>query len=174
MKGKDFAVKQAKKLLTQCNLNPQNIEKNNTEDWSIDLRKIAKKLGIKIVRHPFSENLSGVFFKKDNKLFLGVNSDHHEHRRRFTIAHEIGHYVLHSGEILHYDTDELEKIFLRSDDISSPEEIEANHFAAELLMPEELILKCIEDDERSIKVLAERFNVSEGAMRYRLTNLRLL
>jgi Zn-dependent peptidase ImmA (M78 family) len=174
MRGKNFAIKQAKKLLTQCNLNPQEIDRSNSEDWSIDLKRVAKKLGIKIVPNPFSENISGVFFRKDNKLFLGVNSDHHIHRRRFTIAHEIGHYILHSGEILHYDTNELEKIYLRSDNISSPEEAEANHFAAELLMPEELIHKFIENDEKSIKVLAERFNVSEDAMRYRLTNLGFL
>jgi Zn-dependent peptidase ImmA (M78 family) len=174
MRGKNFAAKRARRLLSQCNLSPRDIEYSNTEDLSTDLKKVAKKLGIKIIQHAFSENISGVFFRKDNKLFLGVNSDHHEHRRRFTIAHEIGHYILHSDEMLHYDKDELENIYLRSDDISSPEEIEANHFAAELLMPEELILKCIENDEQSIKVLAERFNVSEHAMRYRLTNLGFL
>ena len=174
MKSKNFAIRQAKRLLFRCGFDPENIDVKRAKDFSVDLKGIADKLEIKVIEHPFSDDISGVFFKKDNKLFLGVNSNHHEHRQRFTIAHEIGHYILHSTEVLHLHTMECEKVYLRADNSSGLNEVEANHFAAELLIPEKLIVKCIENDIRSIKDLAARFNVSEDAMRYRLTNLGYL
>lgn len=174
MKGKKFAIRQAKKLLSQCGFNPDNIDIRRAKDFSTNLEQISDALEVKVIEHSFSDNISGVFFKKDGKLFLGVNSNHHEHRRRFTIAHEIGHYILHSAEVLHYDKSDPDKIYLRADNVLGLDEVEANHFAAELLLPEKLLLKCIENNILSIKDLAERFNVSEDTMRYRLTNLGYL
>lgn len=136
MRGKNFATRRAKKLLSQCGFNPDNIDVRRAKDLSVDLEKVSNTLGVKIIKHSFSDNVSGVFFKKDSKLILGVNSNHHEHRRRFTIAHEIGHYILHSTEALHLHMKECEKVYLRADNISGLNEAEANHFAAELLIPE--------------------------------------
>jgi Zn-dependent peptidase ImmA (M78 family) len=173
MRGKRHAKMKAKKLLQQYGFNVENIDvkKNNL---SIDVEAVADSLRINVIRHAFSDEVSGVFFRKNVQLYLGVNEHHHDHRQRFTIAHEIGHYVLHSSEILHYDKTDLERVYFRTDNISDLNEIEANHFAAELLMPEDLIYKCINYGIRSIKELADKLNVSEDAMRYRLTNLGLL
>ncbi len=167
------AARQAKRLLAQAGFDIDKIDV--TKKFSISVEQIAKKLGIKIIPHAFSDDISGVFFKKDGKLFLGVNKKHHENRQRFTIAHEIGHYILHSTDVLHYDNEpDLDGVYFRAEDIYSDNEREANHFAAELLMPSELIEKCIQADIKSISQLAARFNVSEEAMRYRLINLRYL
>ena len=61
-------------------------------------------------------------------------------RQRFTIAHEIGHFLLHTDEDVHIDE---KRPIGRRDDLSSQAvdacEIEANQFAAELLMPESLV-----------------------------------
>jgi Zn-dependent peptidase ImmA (M78 family) len=86
---------------------------------------------------------------------------------------------MHSNDPLHYDLnlveDENEDRFLfRADNISSPAEMEANHFAAELLMPEEHVKSLIADGTTSIQDLADKFNVSPGAMKYRLINLGYL
>src|SRR3954470_4270018 len=74
---------------------------------------------------------------KQGRYIIGINSSHPETRKRFTIAHEMGHLVLHQLDQVHVDKQFLVKL---RDDISSqaidPHEIEANAFAAALLMPE--------------------------------------
>lgn len=136
------------------------------------MREIANQLNITIIQYPFPNDISGVFFKKDGKLFIGVNESDSEYRQRFTIAHEIGHCILHPTELLHYDRQEI--VHFRAKNLATPAEVEANYFAAELLMPEERILICVNNGIRSISELANRFKVSEEAMEYRLINLGLL
>jgi Zn-dependent peptidase ImmA (M78 family) len=106
-----------------------------------------------------------------------VNSSHHSNRQRFTVAHELGHLRYHEGEI-HVDR----KLQInRRDAISSlaidPDEIEANRFAAELLMPFRLISVDlmtreldVEDDDQ-IRELAKKYQVSAQAMTHRITNI---
>ena len=163
--------KKAAKLLSNCDIDLTSVDVTNPAEIAIDLEKIAAFHNIRIEYHDFSDNISGVFFKKNNKLFLGVNSYHSENRQRFTIAHEIGHYILHTDDILHHDD---EKMHFRADKIQSSEETEANFFAAEILMPALLIEKCVENDIDYVDELAKCFNVSQDAMRYRLTNLGYL
>jgi len=163
--------KKAAKLLSNCDIDLASVDVTNRDEIAIDLKKIADSHSIRIEYHDFSDNISGVFFKKNNKLFLGVNSNHHEVRQRFTIAHEIGHHVLHTDDILHHDD---EKMHFRADRIQSSEETEANFFAAEILMPAALIEKCVENDIVYVNELASCFNVSPQAMKYRLTNLGYL
>lgn len=99
-------------------------------------------------------------------------------RRRFTIAHEVGHWRLHmrAGTALVFD---------RSEDIAevrSPDdqkklarrEAEANAFARELLMPEPLVREQAAETGCNLPALAERFEVSVPAMRLRLRLLGLL
>jgi Zn-dependent peptidase ImmA (M78 family) len=175
VRGRSLAKTKAKKLLSQLGIKVENVDVKKAKRLSINVEDVANLLNIKVSRYPFSDDVSGVFFKKGSQLFLGVNENHHEHRQRFTIAHEIGHYILHANETLHYDVrSELESVHFRAENISNVGEIEANHFAAELLMPEDIVYRCIQSGMHSIKELAEVFNVSENAMRYRLTNLGLL
>lgn len=178
MISKTVAATRARNLLSKCGINFENINVKKEKDCSIDVKAIAAKLDIKVIEHPFSENISGVFFRTDDELFLGVNKAHSPHRQRFTIAHEIGHYLLHAGEKIHYDVvkepQKSDQTFYRADSISGECEREANQFAAELLMPKVLVVKCIENGMLVISDLAERFNVSVDAMRYRLINLGYL
>ena len=172
MRGKSYAANQAKRLLNKCNVKRDGTASHRK--YITNVKGIAKQLGIEILPYSFSEDISGLFFKKGDKLYLGVNSSHSEKRKRFTIAHEIGHFILHSDEPLHYDVKELESLHFRSENISDLNEIESNSFAAELLMPEELVRELIEKGVTSVKKLSEKFNVSEEAMRYRLINLGYL
>lgn len=175
MRGRSLAKMKARKLLSQLGIKAEAVNPNKKKNLAVNIDDVAKLLKLKIIPHAFSEDVSGVFFRKGSELIIGVNEHHHEHRRRFTVAHEIGHYLLHSSETLHYDTKaQLDEIYFRADSISNSDEIEANHFAAELLMPEDIVHKCIQSGIQSIPDLAERFNVSEYAMRYRLTNLGFL
>lgn len=175
MRGRSHAVRQAKKLLNQYYSTSGH--KIDPENFEIDIHLLARHLNINVLEHPFSDKISGVFFKKEGKLFLGVNSKHHPHRQRFTLAHEIGHYILHSEDPLHYDlnlSEEGDRFLFRAENVSSLEEIEANIFAAEILMPAKRVEELIDRGVLSIQELANKFNVSSGAMKYRLINLGYL
>jgi Zn-dependent peptidase ImmA (M78 family) len=101
-----------------------------------------------------------------------VNGNDSKNRRRFTCAHELGHYVMRTsvGEL----NEEWEFIDLR-DPISAegnkPDEIWANKFAAALLMPRELVEKLHGD--LNLATLAYEFGVSTDAMGFRLDSLGL-
>jgi len=106
-----------------------------------------------------------------------VNSLHHPNRQRFTIAHECGHLWLHNDEV-HIDRSFRIK---KRDAVSSlaidPDEIEANRFAAELLMPYTMLKNDLLDydidveNEQDIHELAKRYEVSIQAMTHRITNI---
>jgi hypothetical protein len=93
-------------------------------------------------------------------------------RRRFTLAHEIGHWVCQCEE----GRAPAPEILCRSADMAAdaPRDLEreANVFAAELLMPEAEV-RAAAADHGSAEVLAAIFAVSEPAMAWRLYNLGL-
>jgi len=87
-------------------------------------------------------------------------------RKRFAVAHEIGHWVLHDG-VSQLSLCTTEDFISYS---SSPVELAANAFAGELLMPTSLFRPlCKEPDLKLIRTLAERFNVSWTAASLRFT-----
>jgi Zn-dependent peptidase ImmA (M78 family) len=144
----------------------------------VPIDKIAKAAGAKITFNDFNKEVSGVLLRQGNSIIIGVASEQSRARQRFTIAHELAHLVLHEGEELHVD--KSFRINLRSPISSKAEdvqEIEANAFAAALLMPDEFIrrdtVKMIIDVEDSdqIEKLARRYEVSTQAMTFRLMNL---
>lgn len=147
----------------------------------INLELIATQLDAKIVHNDLdSASLSGFAFYKDGKKIIGVNSTESEQRQRFTIAHELGHLFLHNTNTINYDKG---GIMMFRDGHSSQgldiKEIEANQFAAELLMPEDKIREDLIEEgsfdlinaDGFIKKLATKYNVSEQAMSIRLTTL---
>lgn len=148
----------------------------------IDVERLASLLKVRIHYEPFEGQVSGMVHRqKDGVAIIGVNSTHSIGRQRFTIAHELGHLMLHEDETLHVD--EKSPIGFRNEQSSlatSTTEIEANQFAAELLMPKEILDKKIEmipdnmESEDAILELAEYFKVSEQAMTLRLTSMGIL
>ena len=173
IKKHNLIKRKVKKLLKDSGIDFLTFiqDDNNAE---INLNQIIEYLGINLVNHEFSNDISGVYYKDVEKFHIGVNSEHPETRKRFTIAHEIGHHILHDNH-LHYDGENMaETTYFRATKLTSAEETEANYFAAELLMPEELIEKCIANGVTYVGELATCFNVSEQAMRHRLINLGYL
>ena len=144
----------------------------------IDVYKVAESEGIKIRQEDaFEKDMSGLFLNdNDGNFIIAVNSTHSKKRKRFTVAHELGHFFLHKEERLHYDpfkSDNPNNIFFRMEGVISSEETEANHFAAELLMPEEKVRVDFVDTPE-VSILAEKYGVSKAAMMYRLVNLELM
>ena len=141
---------------------------------------IAKSLGATLRFAPFDGELAGMLVRdEDNdRVVIGVNSLHHLHRQRFTIAHECGHLRLHQGKRVHIDrTFRVNRRDGMSSQAIDPEEIEANRFAAELLMPFKMIIEDLTErdldveDESELKVLADRYQVSLQALTFRITNV---
>ncbi len=140
------------------------------KNYPIDLKSILDEFNIQLVFDPDLDNQeSGYISYNDEEWIIGVNADHHKNRQRFTIAHELGHYMLHRIEI--------EKLGKISDAIlfrkneTNRLEIEANNFASDLLMPEEEFRKKINDGTTIINDIAQYFGVSSLAVRYRAKNL---
>lgn len=159
------------------------LEELQVRSIPVPLDKIARALGARVSYSPLDEELSGMVFIQDGIPIIGVNSLHHANRQRFTLAHEIGHLRLHRTEItqaVHVDKRFAEHV-LRRDHRSSAgtdaREIEANQFAAALLMPRQRLLEALEqteldiEDEHALKELARTFKVSQSTLQYRIRNL---
>jgi Zn-dependent peptidase ImmA (M78 family) len=114
----------------------------------------------------------------NNKYTISVNAAHHPNRRRFTLAHEIGHYILHRKLVQDGVDDDRAYRSTQAGKyhntlIGPREETEANKFAASVLMPFDLIKQVAsEESTMSAGVLARRFGVSEHAMEIRLDSMR--
>lgn len=152
----------------------------------VDVEALAGKLNIAVKYEPLQDGFSAFLLIKEGKATAFVNSDHHPNRRRFSLAHEIGHFRLHHKVDAKNDIflDKSLHFYTRKDaDISSnvnfKMEREANTFAAALLMPEELLTKYIAkhgldiSDEFDVSRMAVAFGVSEQALQIRLSVLKL-
>ena len=152
-----------------------------SEQLPVDVVAIAHHLGLEVVAEALDESTSGVLIVGADQTVIGVNQRHHRRRQRFTIAHELAHYVLHrqtsnlfvdSKLTFHRNKSSAEGI--------DRQEVEANAFAAELLMPGELLRNYWDTqpldlhDDVAMARLAARFDVSEQALTIRLMNLKLV
>ena len=150
----------------------------------IPVGKIAKLLGAKIRRSPLDEELSGMIYIKGKTPIIGVNSLHHPNRQRFTIAHEIAHLALHRESLTNQvHIDRKFPVLMRDANSATGTElmeIDANRFAAELLMPTFLLTEMLKkkgfdiDDEEPLLKLAQKFRVSKQALEFRIRNMNLV
>lgn len=153
-------------LLTQCGYTAANLP--------IDVEKIAEHLGIDVRYSAYDGDLSGMLYQDEKQKVIGINALHPNNRQRFTIAHEIGHYILHDKKEVHIDGQM--KIYFRGPTGEQKEENEANIFAGELLMPYNFILQDVKDgidleSEAQITELSKKYKVSFQAMSIRLSRL---
>jgi Zn-dependent peptidase ImmA (M78 family) len=168
--GKPVAIKRAKDIY-------RKFFQNEARD-AVDLDKLAKQLGIEVLRHDLPNDDSGLLLVKDNKALIIINKIHSKNRQRFSLAHELAHYFLHSGEghieVFHRDQ--------TSSQGTSRIETEANAFAAEILMPEDRIrewamsvsLDLFDDNvEKLIADKGKKLGVSPQALNIRLERLGL-
>jgi Zn-dependent peptidase ImmA (M78 family) len=143
---------------------------------AIPVEQIARERGVKVQSVPLDDELSGMAFVKGGTAVIVVNAAHHPNRRRFTIAHELGHHVLHQTYLcdnVHVDKAILRRVELSSDG-SDAKEVQANAFAAELLMPECMMRRWSEidiNDETALNSVAKKLGVSPAALTYRFINL---
>lgn len=152
-------------------VSPKYLEiiKKHQQHLPVNVIAIATDLKIKVYQAKSTENLSGKIIK-DSKLggdsgyAIFVNDQDPPARQRFTIAHEISHFLLHKEEIGDGIVDDA----LYRSGLSNKQEAQANRLAADILMPWHLINMLLNKNTKSIKCLAEQFRVSESAMAIRL------
>ena len=124
---------------------------------------LKKDRDLSVYSWSFGNDIDGIQVTEGEKATIGYNNSQHPHRQRFTVAHEIGHLLLgHTG-----------KNFVLELNSKKPEEVEANQFAAELLMPLEMIKNDLQN-KRSAKDIARLYNVSEEAVWWRLYDCKLI
>jgi len=151
------------------------------------LAPLAKSLGLEIIKQDADDSISGMLINegKDKGGIIGVNRAHHRNRQRFTIAHEIGHFLLEHYQGVHFDGANTGlQINFRDDRSTTGEDVferEANLFAAELLMPRRLLaadlakikqpVSLVDNNDKTLKELAGLYQVSVRAITYRLAYL---
>lgn len=144
----------------------------------VDLNQVVRYLGLSLNEKPLENEYSGFLAVKEKTIVVNLN--HPSVRRRFTIAHEIGHYQLHRrSEDIPVFIDRA--VYHRKESVAGVDysmEMQANAYAAGLLMPEALLDEYLEnhpaldlEKPADIKTLAEEFEVSRPAMEFRLINL---
>lgn len=149
----------------------------------VPVRTLAESMGIRVAEESLEDDVSGMLYRRAGGSLILVNRDHPSNRRRFSLAHEIGHLLLHNAAVF---IDKKVRIDFRDSRSAlgvDLDEIQANQFAAALLMPEQWVLEQVNaararrnppTDENLIAELAAIFEVSEQAIEHRLANLGLL
>jgi Zn-dependent peptidase ImmA (M78 family) len=118
---------------------------------------------------------------KDGHGVIGVIANHHPNRRRFSVAHEIGHYLLHRDSASVFV--DAAPVFFRDGTSSAgteQQEVEANAFAAELLMPAATLRDRLEQqaigtyEDAAVLRLARALGGSTQALTIKLVSLGLI
>lgn len=141
-------------------------------DAPVRLSAIAEEFGVEVLKAQLPSGISGEISPSvahEGRFVIRVNRNDISRRQRFTVAHELGHFFLHQHVIGTGVTDDV----LYRSGLSDAIEAEANRFAADLLMPMPLVEKWLEYAHTlrvpdPVEFLADKFNVSEAAMRIRL------
>ena len=156
----------------------------------INIDNIAKLLEIRVENYTSFDDVVGTIQasdKENESAIVRINNlnNNYEPRRRFTLAHEIGHLCQHLQDNKSGFTD-TSKSMSRTESYWDTLESEANSFAAQLLMPKELVLSIGKEiiaaykteyacdkipRKKFIELMSSEFKVSNPAMRYRLKNL---
>lgn len=138
----------------------------------VDVNKIATQLGFTVIEFDFPETMSAVIQIEGTKKIIAVNKNMPAVRQRFSVAHELGHYL--SG---HENFSHEKQTFVDRDkkylDPQHRQEEEADEFAAELLMPEAILKTDVLVSKLDAVALAKKYDVSEQAMWIQLINLKL-
>lgn len=155
------------------------LNENNIIVPPVDLNKVVEKANINLKYNDLEDDISGVIDLRDlDRVKILINQNHSKGRQRFSISHELGHFYLHKNSSIHVDKKQLFRD-RNSSEGTLIKEIEANRFAAELLMPEKMIRDIIEksgkkidiQDDNFLQELADKFQVSTMAMAIRIDTI---
>lgn len=137
----------------------------------VKLGAIAKQLGVKVLVSTLPRGTSGQISQEDGTFVIRINRHEAKHRQRYTLAHEIAHYLLHRDKIRE-SGEWSENVLLRSGQPESVE-FEANRLASDLVIPSAQLAAVAAEytgpiTNEIIEDLARRFRVSTAAMEIKL------
>lgn len=142
----------------------------------VRLDAIANQLGLAVQRVPMGAGISGSIRHdpdcgSPSGFVIEIDSEEPSIRQRFTLAHEIAHYILHR-DVIRNGIKVIDSAMYRSR-LSSDYESQANRLAADILMPRNRVLEAWGADKDAAS-LAQTFEVSKGAIEIRLKHLGLV
>lgn len=132
---------------------------------------IARELGLNVwTMHDLPASVSGKIFRDPlngghSGFSIAVNARENFKRQRFTIGHEIGHFLLHRQRL---ERGALVDDTMYRSGLSNTEEAQANKVAADILMPYRLINSLVAQGYRDIPTLSELLQVSQPALKIRM------
>lgn len=140
-------------------------------EYPVKLGMIAKRLGIKVLLSTLPRGISGQIGQENGDFVIRINRHEAKHRQRFTLAHEIAHYLLHRKKIV-AEGGWSENVLLRSGQPANIE-YEANRLASDLVIPSDQLAEATAEytgplTSEVIDDLARRFGVSTAAMEIKL------
>lgn len=145
-------------------------------EYPVRLGSLARALDVDIKVSSMPTGISGQIAREGNRYVIRVNRNEARERQRFTIGHELSHFLLHKDVVDASPRGITDNVLYRS---GAPERIEyeANRLAADLVMPMALVEQKLRDEfngivtEATIESLADSFEVSKAAMEIRLSTL---
>lgn len=150
------------------------------ESAPVNVEALIRSFGIELdVKASLNEEVSGELVNLGKERYrISINKNDPYYRKRFTMAHELGHFLLHRGLIGDGVNDSRAYRSVKNGkfynlNITAAHEAQANRFAANLLMPEDLVRDEYEKAQGDIVSLSKKFQVSKAAMTYVLNNLGL-
>lgn len=137
----------------------------------VQVERICDALGIQLHAHDQGDPdvIGSLKYAESGQPVITVRAADPYRRQRFTVAHELGHLLLHP----HLTEAQRGRSIFDEPQANRPQEREANRFAADLLMPPPLVEREVAKGGRSVRSLADAFMVSEQAMDFQLRTLGL-
>ena len=140
-------------------------------DYPVKLGALANHLGVKVLLSTLPRGISGQISQEHGKFVIRINRHEARHRQRFTLAHELAHYLLHE-ELIKKSGRWSENILLRSGQPMNIE-YEANRLVSDLVIPPQQLANVLEAypepiTSEAITDLAKRFGVSTATMELKL------
>lgn len=158
----------------------------------VNIEEKIRKENIELDKYCFDlkEDILGEIKKENGKFKINIQARDHYYRKRFTMGHELAHFILHK-EILGDGVDDgkvgdklYRTMFRKNDKITSKEEVDANRYSAKLLIPDDLanyiysnFFKDFKKDDsldidlNFLDFLSKKFQVSTAVVSFRIKNL---
>lgn len=145
------------------------------EPEDIDLDLVAYSLNADVKRTALSD-CEGNIIGTDEKAIITVNNNADRRRQRFSLGHELGHWVNDRGKNLTYrcDTNDMRQRSMSKDNFRQQKEVRANQFSAELMIPDHIMgryLNNLDITAESINYLANEFDVSRTSTAIRVVEV---
>ena len=187
-------IKEKEKKIIDQLIKDYNSNQEINDQIPVNILEKIKEQNIELneLCYDLHDEVLGEIKKENGKYKINIQGYDFNYRRRFTMAHELGHYKLHKDLLDDEGLDDglsYETMYRKNAKISSMEETQANKYAIEMLVPKELIISIVKElnkikeipriiDENGeannlnlIEYLSNRFEVSKIALGFRLNQL---